>query len=176
MTDIFITGSAQDKEIEELIKKRLVKSYTVTYVKNRNFSETGNGYNLIVFDCDKPEIEIKNAVLLMKENGIVPDNLPHDITAIINSDNALQLKAIQKSRIKTITCGMSNTSTISFSSETDDKLTVSLNRRITALSGKVIEPLEIPVEKNKSERYPLLCFAALRLLLDDFDSELGKLI
>lgn len=176
MTDIFVTGNAHDREIEELIKKRLSKSYTVTYICGKNFTETGNGYNLIVFDCDRPEIRSDNAVLLMKENGIVPKNLPADITAIINADSETQLKAVQKSGIKAVTCGMSNTSTISFSSETDDKLTVSLNRGITALSGRIIEPLEIPLEKGIFGRYPLLAFAALRLLLDDFDSELGKLM
>ena len=112
----------------------------------------------------------------MKENGIIPENIPQDTTAIINADNATQLKAIQKRGIRAVTCGTSTTATISFSSETEEKLTVSLNRGITALSGRTIEPLEFPLEKEIYNRYPLMSFAALRIILDDFDSELGKLM
>lgn len=176
MTDIFVTGNKKDTEMEELIKNRLSKSYTVTYISRSGFSKSGSGYNLIVLDSDKPAINVDGSILLMKENGTVPENLPTDITAIINADNETQLKAVQKKGIRTVTCGTSTTATISFSSETEERLTISLNRGITALSGKAIEPLEFPLEKEIYNRYPLMSFAALRLLLDDFDSELGKLM
>ena len=96
MTDIFVTGNKKDTEMEELIKNRLSKSYTVTYISRSGFSKSGNGYNLIVLDSDKPAINVEGSILLMKENGIVPENLPTDITAIINADNETQLKAVQK--------------------------------------------------------------------------------
>lgn len=176
MTDIFVTGNKKDKEMESLIKNRLSKSYTITYINRDSFTKSGSGYNLIVLDSDKPTINVSGSILLMKENGIVPEKLPADITAIVNADNKVQLKSALRQGIRTITCGTSATSTISFSSETEEKLTISLNRCITALSGKVIEPLELPIEKESYERYPLMSLAALRLLLDDFDSELGKLM
>lgn len=176
MTDIFVTGDKKDTEMERLIKNRLSRNYAITYINRESFTKSGEGYNLIVLDSDNPVISVNNSILLMKENGIVPQTLPKDITAIINTDNKSQLEAIQKHGIRVVTCGTSSTATISFSSETEDILTVSLNRGITALSGKNIEPLEIPVEKEIYNRYPLMSFAALRLLLDDFDSELGKLM
>ena len=176
MTDIFVTGHRTDKEMENLIKNRLSKNYTITYINRESFSKTGNGYNLIVLDSDNPSINVNGGILLMKENGIIPENIPQDTTAIINADNATQLKAIQKRGIRAVTCGTSTTATISFSSETEEKLTVSLNRGITALSGRTIEPLEFPLEKEIYNRYPLMSFAALRIILDDFDSELGKLM
>lgn len=176
MTDIFVTGSTKDRELEELIKKRLSESYTITYINHNSFLKTGSGYNLIVFDSEKPCINVNGSVLLMKENGTIPENLPDDITAIVNADNENQLRAIQKSGVKAITCGTCNTSTISFSSETDDTLVISLNRSITALSGKSIQPLEIPAEKGGAKRYSLMSYTALRLILDNFNSELGRLI
>lgn len=176
MTDIFVTGCQNDKEMENLIRKRLSKNYTITYINHNCFNKNGSGYNLIVMDSDKPVINTSGSVLLMKEDGIVPENLPYDIMAIINADNETQLREVQKQSIRAITCGWSTTDTISFSSETEDKLTVSLNRGITALSGKAIEPLEIPLEKENFGKYSLMSFAALRLLLDDFDSELGRLM
>lgn len=176
MTDIFVTGNEKDTEIEKLIKNRLAKNYTVTYINHDCFSESGKGYNLIVMDSRNPSINAKGGVLLMKEDGNVPRELPSDITAIVNADNKTQLESVLKHGIRTITCGIGSTATISFSSETEEKLTVSLNRGITALSGKTIEPLEIPLEKEDFGKYSLMSFAALRLLLDDFDSELGKLM
>ena len=176
MTDIFVVGGSKDKEIEALIKTRLSASYAVTYITRKSFCKTGNGYNLVFFDAEKPEITADRGILLMKENGAVPKRLPAEITAIINEDNEAQLKAVQKQGIRAVTCGCGATATISFSSETEDMLTVSLNRGITALSGKSIEPLEIPLERDEYSRYTLMSFAALRLLLDDFDSELGRLM
>ncbi len=176
MTDIFVTGESEDKEIEELIKNRLSESYTITYINQQSFFKTGSGYNLVVMDSEKPFIEVNDSILLMKEDGTVPTTLPSDITAIVNADNMEQLKAVQEHGIRTVTCGTATTATISFSSETDETLTVSLNRSITALSGRTIEPLEIPLKKEDFSRYSLMSFAALRMILDDFDSELGKLI
>ena len=176
MTYIIVAGDKEDKQTELLIKNRLSKSYAVTYVGNDSITRTGSGYDLIVMEAENPEIDIRNGILLMKEIGKVPDMLPSDITAIINGDNQTQIKAVQKLGVRTVTCGLCPTSTISFSSETEERLTVSLNRSITALSGKVIEPLEIPMEKENFNSYSLMSFEALRLLLDDFDSELGKLI
>lgn len=175
MTDIFITGDRRDKTMEALIKNRLSENYTITYISRSRFFKVGSGYNLIVFDSEKPEIKAHGSVLLMKESGVIPEKLPQDITAIINSDNENQLKAVQKSEIRVITCGTSPTSTVSFSSETDDTLVISLNRSITALSGKIIQPLEIPERKKGADRYSIMSYTALRLILDDFDSELGKL-
>lgn len=176
MTNIFVTGNKEDFKIERLIKERLRKSYDITYIKNDCFTRTGTGYNLIILDSEKPIIKTSDCVLLMKEGGKIPSFLPVETTAIVNADNEEQLFEIQKSGIKAVTCGTSATSTISFSSETDDCLLISLNRSITALSGKKIQPLEIPVEKGEAERYSLMSYMALRLILDDFNSELGELI
>ena len=112
----------------------------------------------------------------MKKNGVIPASLPADITAIINADNEEQLKSVQRHGIKAITCGACDTSTVSFSSETDETIVISLNRSITALSGKNIQPLEIPAEKGGADRYSLMSYMALRLILDDYNSDLGRLI
>ncbi len=176
MTDIFVTGNAEDKEHEQLIKKHLAESYTITYINQNSFRKIGSGYNLIVFESENPNINTNGSVLLMKKNGIIPSTVPMDITAIINADNEEQLKSVQSIGVKAITCGTCDTSTVSFSSETDETIVISLNRSITALSGKIIQPLEIPAEKGGADRYSLMSYMALRLILDDYNSDLGKLI
>ncbi len=176
MTDIFLLGDARDGRLGSLIRKRLSATYRITYVTPDCFLRTGQGYELLFYDGNPSEIDgAKGAVLVFKQDGALPERLPSDCTAIISADSEAQRKAVQERNLSTIACGVSDTATVSFSSETDETLVVSLNRELTALSGKKIQPLELPVRKEGMDNDTLMRFTALRLLLDDFDSELGKL-
>ena len=87
------------------------------------------------------------------------------------------MKALKSSGCHTITCGFRKTDTFSYSSLSDDGVVVTLNRELTAFSGKNIQPLEIPVELHKgTDIYSVIAFTALRVMLDDFNSEIGELI
>lgn len=177
MTDIFIVGSSGNDKIGQLVRSRLSETYDITYFCDNRVERFGTGYNLLVFDCEAPVFSgISGGILLLKQGGRLPAALPESCTAIINADDKTHRRILRERSVPTVACGLSDTATISFTSETDDTLMVSLNRELTALSGKIIEPLEIPVEKRGADNYSLMSFTALRLLLDDFDSELGKLI
>lgn len=177
MTDIIIIGAQEDNGIERLIKTTLSRTYRVSYLKNSSYSRCGTGYELICIDCGEIELSgIESPIILTKKEASLTMPLPENSTAIISDENENLLSAVKDGGVCAITCGISPTSTISFTSETDEKLTVSLNRSISALSGRTVQPLEIPIEKSGYDSYTLMSFIALRLLLDDFDSELGKLI
>ena len=177
MTDIFIVGSSGSGKIGQLVRNRLSETYDITYFCGNRIERFGTGYNLLVFDCEAPILSgISGGIVLLEQGGRLPEALPKNCTAIINSDDKAHRRILRARGIPTVACGLSDTATISFTSETDDTLMVSLNRELTALSGKKIEPLEIPVQKCGADNYSLMSFTALRLLLDDFDSELGKLI
>lgn len=177
MTDIIIVGSQEDCGIEKLIKTSLSKTYRISYLKNSSYSRFGAGYELICIDCGEIGLTgIENPIILAKKQAVLTIPLPESSTAIISAENESQLSAVKNSGAFAITCGISPTSTISFTSETEEKLTVSLNRSISALSGRTVQPLEIPIQKSGFDNYTLMSFIALRLLLDDFDSDLGKLI
>lgn len=68
--------------------------------------------------------------------------------------------------IQLITCGISPKNTVSITSRTAEKLTLSLNRSIRTLSGKLCEPLELPVgvPENADEYDVMAAFAAKMLL------------
>ncbi len=177
MTEIVIIGDGKDTALEKLIKNTLSKTYRVIYIKEHTLTDTGSGYELICFDCARPRLlGSSNAVLIAKRSAMLTGKLPQDCTVILDSDKPAQTAAAVQSGIAAIDCGFSLTSTVSFTGETDDALVISLNRSITALSGREIQPLEIPCPKQGADAYTLMSFTALRLLLDDFDSELGKLI
>lgn len=68
--------------------------------------------------------------------------------------------------VQLITCGVSPKNTVSITSRTPEKITLSLNRSIRTQSG-VIEPLELPVPVNVSlSEYELMASFAAALLLE----------
>ncbi|MCM1335172.1 MAG: hypothetical protein NC084_02630 [Bacteroides sp.] len=176
MTDIFLFGDPGDDRLGGMIRRRLSKTYRITYIAEGRFLRLGKGYDLLFYDGNPREVEgAAGAVLILKEGAALPARLPDDCTAIVSADSEAQRAAVRERRLRTIACGVSATATVSFSSETDETIVVTLNRAITALSGKEIQPLELPVLKEGLDHDTLMRFTALRLLLDDFDSELGKL-
>ena len=177
MTVIIIIGSREDDSAEKLITERLSATYRITYIKENSLSVCGSGYEILCFECADPDIVgAENAVIVAKKNAVLPDKLPSGCTVIISADNSQQIAAVQKNRVFAVDCGFSQTATVSFSSESDSMVMISLNRAIKALSGREIQPLEIPAEKRGEDSYELMSYTALRLLLDDRDSELGELI
>ena len=69
--------------------------------------------------------------------------------------------------IQLITCGISPKNTVSITSRTAEKLTLSLNRSIRTLSGKLCEPLELPVGvPENADEYDVMAAFAAKLLLE----------
>lgn len=69
--------------------------------------------------------------------------------------------------IQLITCGISPKNTVSITSRTAEKLTLSLNRSIRTLTGKLCEPLEQPVSvPENAEEYDIMAAFAAKLLLE----------
>lgn len=71
--------------------------------------------------------------------------------------------------IQLITCGFSPKNTVSVTSRTDDKITLSLNRAIRTANGTVCEPLEQPValEKPHTDEYDIMAAFAAKLMLSE---------
>jgi len=180
MTVVYVIGNPKDKALEELILSRLIESYNVTYVKNKSLVQAGKGYEIIVADSSEiKSLYVRECIIILKNHACVPQiPLPEKSIIIVNSENTEQLVALKNLRHSVITCGVSERDTLCCSSIGTDSVVVSLNREITAFSGRKIQPLEIPFKLDKTPKnvyYPI-AFTALRLILDDFNSELGNLI
>ena len=178
MTTIFICGEAGDKDFYFLLKDILAKTYQVTYIEKNNLCQWGSGYELIAVDFERfDRVEYEDPVFLLKK-GCVPDfEFPEGAAVIACSENEEQMQALKDSGCHTITCGFRKTDTFSYSSLSDDGVVVSLNRELTAFSGKNVQPLELPIEIPKGiDIYSVIAFTALRVMLDDFNSEIGELI
>ena len=58
--------------------------------------------------------------------------------------------------------------TVSYTSITDEEISVSFGRTVTTLDGDEIQPFEIPVKRNDAESlYEIMAVTALRLLTGD---------
>jgi len=180
MTVVNVIGSAKDRALEEIILSQLSKSYRVTYIKNKSLVQTGQGYDIVVADsAELKSLYVSECIIVMKNDGVIPDiPLPEKSIIIASSDCNEQLLALKNSSLNVITCGSNEKDTLCYSSLTSDSIVISLNREITAFSGRKIQPLEIPLklEKMPKDVYYPIAFTALRLILDDFNSELGGLI
>ncbi|MCL2036183.1 MAG: hypothetical protein FWG83_02200 [Oscillospiraceae bacterium] len=177
---VCIIGKSTDRVLEEIILSRLSKTYRVTYIKNKSLVQAGKGYEIIVSDfTELKSLYLPECIIIMKNDGVVPAiPLPEKSIIIVNSDNTDQLIRLKNTNLNVITCGVNDKDTLSYSSSGADCIVTSLNREITAFSGRKIQPLEIPLklEKMPKDIYYPIAFTALRLILDDFNSELGGLI
>ena len=179
MTTVFLIGNSYDTGLESLVKSNLTNTYSVTYIKENSVSRMGKGYNLLVLDAPYIEqVELSECIVVMKAYGEVPSaSLPEKSIVIANSENTEQLNALEAYKQSVISCGKNNRDTFSYTSLTHDGIVISLNREITAFSGKKIQPLEIPVKftSTPDNVYDTIAYTALRLVLDDYDSEIGLL-
>lgn len=178
MTSIFIYGDEKDESFCRLLQNRLSETYRITCVKNRSIYQWGRGYELLALDMSNYKaIEAENPIILLKKGCIPQIPLPDNGTVIACSENEEQIKALKGCNAHVITCGFGKTDTFSYSSLSDDRMVVSMNREVTAFSGKKIQPLEIPLEiPEEADIYSVIAFTALRILLDDYNSEIGELI
>ncbi|MCM1487374.1 MAG: hypothetical protein NC203_03315 [Firmicutes bacterium] len=178
MTNIFITGDETDNSFKLLLEGILSETYRITYIKNNSAFQWGKGYELLAADFPKfGKIEVDNPVFLLKKDCVPDFEFPPNATVIACSENGKQIKTLKDGSLHVITCGFGKTDSFSYSSLSDDSMVVSLNRELTAFSGKKIQPLEVPVTIPKeADTYSVIAFTALRILLDDFNSEIGELI
>jgi len=179
LTTVFFVGGAEDSGLESLVKSNLTNTYSVTYIKETSVSRLGKGYDILVIDAPHlGVIELNESIIVMKAFGNVPCSaLPEKSIVIANSENPEQLNVLEAIDCRVITCGNGKRDTLSYSSLTYDGIVISLNREITAFSGRKIQPLEIPVKftYEPDNVYDTIAYTALRLILDDYDSEIGLL-
>ena len=107
------------------------------------------------------EIDVPKAAVIVGKNGKA--KVRSALGIIVDGDSCDQ--NIPRG-IQLITCGISPKNTVSVTSRTDEKLTLSLNRSIRTEHG-VIEPLEQPVDiRSGISEYDIMAAFAAKLLLE----------
>ena len=91
--------------------------------------------------------------------------IPPSFYAVIDSDNGEAADMLRGDGIQTVSCGLSQKDTVTFSSLENDCAVVSLQRGLKALDGTDIGPVEVPVAiAHSHSEYSLLAAVAALLL------------
>lgn len=107
----------------------------------------------------RAEVNCENAVIIAGKNA---DFAVKSALAVIVDEGV----SGELSRgVQLITCGVSPKNTVSVTSRTDEKITLSLNRSIKTRGG-VIEPLEKPVLKEHFSEFDLMAAFCAKMLID----------
>lgn len=119
---------------------------------------------------DNPNISnvyIPGGIVLFREHTFPRQHIdiPSAYFAIVDSENREAAKMLHNDKIETVTCGLSQKDTVTFSSLDSDRAVISLQRGLKALDGTEIGPVEVPVTFNPSHsEYSLLASIAVLLL------------
>lgn len=115
----------------------------------------------LVKAADRADIDCENAAVIVGKKARL--NVKNALGVIVDGES---FSGKMTSGVQLITCGISPKNTVSVTSRTDDKLTLSLNRTIRTANG-VCEPLELPVtlSENSRSEYDIMAAFAARLLL-----------
>ncbi len=178
MTAICILGEKNDNDFQRLFTETLADNYSITYIKDGELYQYGVGYEVAALDFSEYHcVSAEKPLFLLKKNCVPSFEFPENAAVIAFSENEKQLLALKEQPVHVITCGFGKTDSFSYSSLSDEQIVITLNREITAFSGRKIQPLEIPTEIKKGiDLYSLIAFTALRIMLDDYNSEIGDLI
>lgn len=108
------------------------------------------------------DIDCENAAVIVGRNASL--NVKKALGVIVDGDS---FNGQIPHGIQLITCGISPKNTVSITSRTDDKITLSLNRAIRTAAG-ICEPLEQPVPLDKPlDEYDIMAAFAAKLLLSN---------
>lgn len=167
MTDIIIID--RHEELSLLAVEALSGSFEIRFCAERSLYKTGTGQALNIWRTDRLNgLITENCIIVLGEKCIsLPPIIPGSAIFVANAMNKEQMSAIASVTDNVITCGNLVMDTVSYTSVTDDIVTVSFGRTFTTLSGREVQPFEMPVCRNNNESiYSMLAVTALRVLLD----------
>lgn len=117
----------------------------------------------LVKAADRADIDCENAAVIVGKSARL--NVRSALGVIVDGES---FSGKVTRGVQLITCGISPKNTVSVTSRTDDKITLSLNRTIKTADG-ICEPLEMPISLTESPRseYDIMAAFAARLLLGE---------
>lgn len=159
---IFLVGNSEDIRLYDYFYRKLQKKLPVLSISADEILKNGSENELVLVRTDLiPKINTPYLLILGKNasrKSII--NLENCTFAIVSSDSEKQLKVLSNHSVPAITCGNSPKDTISYTSQTDESIVLSLQRTIEFVNGRTAEPFEIPRPKSGLGDYADLAFFA----------------
>lgn len=122
--------------------------------------------DFIIIDSEKIEnLNIQKGVALFRGHMPRHKRIPQDFIAVIDSDSMEAADILRGDGIQTVTCGLSQKDTVTFSSLESGSAVVSLQRGLKTLDGTESDPADVPIYFCRPHGgYPLLAAVAVLLL------------
>lgn len=169
MVTIIICGSKKDEVIAKTLYKVLCRYGKVYHDKVYEPIRVVSHTSFYISEVEHiPESNASNGILIFKNTFEKSDNsiIPNNFTIIMDPQNTEAAQAIKGTNNVVITCGMLMKSTLSISSLDFSSAIISVQRSITDLSSKLIEPHDFAVLlRNKMGVYPILAVSAALMML-----------
>lgn len=154
MIEIVIAVGDNSKRFSRILYEHLSETYKVALYGNSLYKRksTDMDIDIVIIESLPPkEFYSPCGVLVFTgTEGIYTSETilktEGNIVAIVSSSDKQTQELLAQNKIKTITCGLSSRDTVTASSIEHDSAVISLQRNLTAFSGKTAEPIEIPVK------------------------------
>lgn len=169
---VIIYGDEKEKETGETIKRSLSHYGEVHYYKSGEtiFSSGGERGPFLIYELKEPHrLEgIKGLFIFKDKFSEFPLNLKDsEIMPVVSAQNPSAAELLNGTGKIAITCGTSQKDTLSIASLGLTTAVVSLQRYLTTISGRVIEPHDFQVKlKKETQVYPLLVACAALLMAE----------
>ena len=172
MVTVLLCGSEKDAEITNILLAAIRSAdASALHITAKTVSmlppDAQNADFLVIDNANIQGAHMEKGVIVFKQEikGCLELDLPAGFIAVTESDNDTAIKILQKNALQTVTCGLSQRDTLTYSSLDSEKAVISLQREIKSLHGESMLPHEIPValQSTRSD-YPLLAAVAVLLL------------
>lgn len=176
MVSLVLYGDTKDKSITSKLCRVLSNYGGVLYFSNTKATKYGDFDNITftIYECDNlNEIKISDCIVIFKskQTNDSPIRLSENLISITESTNKMAIKAIDGNNNPCISCGMSCNDSVTLSSISDTDATISIQRSIRDINGKLIEPCDIKIKLNHfCDGFTLLSIFCFLILSGKFKS------
>lgn len=180
MINIILCGKSSDTSFSNALLPVLERYGGVQYLGGKRLVRFGgDSPKFFLYDSEQvPQIEIPNGILLFKNSYNVSEsvNIPPDFSCVLETKNLNAAAVLKGQNITVITCGTSAKDTISIAGLDETNATLSLQRSIITVDGRILEPHDFTVRLNSKIGPHRILAVCATLLLSGIDSSLEYVI
>ncbi len=152
--------SKTEKEIIEILTL-----FGASYISDKTVCSTEGAFTVVSeYKCIDLILNDGIAVICDITDRFKSQRFPTGIIGVCEDTNIKALDLFHKNHIPVITCGMNAKNTVTLSSLDNNIPFITLQRRITNLKGKIIEPAEFNIKLSKNYS-PFSVMASVAILL-----------